>query len=196
MIKKISHVAIVVPELEESMKFWVEALGLKLDHMEHVPEQNVDVAFLPAGESDIELLEPIHEDSGVARFLERRGPGIHHICFEVDDIIATLQRLKDAGIPLIDEEPKVGTGGKKIAFIHPKGTGGVLVELYELSPEEPQHRLERLNDMRHRLEQGSRVYARGIRTFVSSLWHGGQQEDKTPDDTEQTDLKKISHETQ
>lgn len=136
MIKKISHIAIVVPELESAMGFWVEALGLDLEHIEHVADQGVDVAFLPVGESDIELLTPVDNESGVARYLEKHGPGMHHICFEVDDLEETLARLKDADIPLINEEPTIGTGGKKIAFIHPKGTNGVLVELYELTSEE------------------------------------------------------------
>ena len=118
MIKKISHIAVIVPELDEAMGFWVDALGLKLEHVEHVEDQGVDVAFLPAGESDIELLEPIDSESGVARFLERKGPGMHHICFEVDDIDATLARLKEKNVPLINEEATIGTGGKKIAFIH------------------------------------------------------------------------------
>jgi methylmalonyl-CoA/ethylmalonyl-CoA epimerase len=169
MIKKISHIAVVVPELEKAMDFWVEALGLSLVHIEHVADQAVDVAFLPAGESDIELLEPIDSASGVARYLERRGPGLHHICFEVDDIEEILARLKAADIPLIDETPTIGTGGKKIAFVHPKGTGGVLVELYELTPEEPERRLERFDDMRHRLSKGGRVYAAGIRALFSGL---------------------------
>lgn len=132
MIKKISHIAVVTPDLDEAMGFWVEALGLSLDHVEAVPEQGVNVAFLPVGESDVELLQPTDEDSGVAQYLKKRGPGIHHICFEVDDIEATLVRLKAANIPLINETPTIGSHGKKIAFIHPKGTGGVLVELYEL----------------------------------------------------------------
>lgn len=132
MIKKISHIAVIVPDLDEAMKFWVEALGLELSHVEHVADQAVDVGFLPVGESDIELLKPFTEDSGVAKFLQKKGPGIHHICFEVDDIKATLTRLKEKGIQLINEEPTIGSGGKKIAFVHPKGTGGVLIELYEL----------------------------------------------------------------
>ena len=169
MIKKISHIAVVVPELEDAMAFWVDALGLNLSHVEHVADQGVNVAFLPAGESDIELLEPHDRESGVARYLQKRGPGMHHICFEVDDIEATLVRLKAAGVPLIDEEPTIGTGGKKIAFVHPKGTGGVLVELYELTPEEPALRLERLNQMRRRLSEGGQVYAAAVRTFLASL---------------------------
>jgi methylmalonyl-CoA/ethylmalonyl-CoA epimerase len=169
MIKKISHIAIVVPQLEESMSFWVEALGLELAHVEHVSDQGVMVAFLPAGESDIELLQPIDEESGVARYMQKRGPGMHHICFEVEDIEATLSRLKAADVPLINEEPTIGTGGKKIAFIHPKGTNGVLVELYELTPEEPDRRLESLNELRRRLREGGRVYAAGARAFLSRL---------------------------
>lgn len=172
MIKKISHIAIVVPELEESMGFWVDALGLTLAHMEHVADQGVDVAFLPAGESDIELLQPVDDESGVARYLEKRGPGMHHICFEVDDIEETLARLKAANVPLINEEPTIGTGGKKIAFIHPKGTQGVLVELYELSAEESERRLEKLNEMRRRMGDGRRVYTAGARAFLSRIRHG------------------------
>lgn len=154
------------------MGFWVDALGLDLAHMEHVADQGVDVAFLPAGESDIELLQPVDEESGVARYLEKRGPGMHHICFEVEDIEATLARLKAANVPLINEEPTIGTGGKKIAFIHPKGTQGVLVELYELSAEEPERRLEKLNEMRRRMGDGRRVYTAGARAFLSRIRHG------------------------
>lgn len=177
MIKKISHIAVVVPNLEEALGFWVEVLGLPLAHMEYVPDQGVDVAFLPAGESDVELLEPVTEDSGVARFLQKRGPGMHHICFEVDDIEAMLARLKAANVPLINEEPTIGTGGKKIAFVHPKGTGGVLVELYELTPEEPMRRREKLVEMRRRLREGRRVYTAGIRAFLAGLWGNGDKSD-------------------
>jgi methylmalonyl-CoA/ethylmalonyl-CoA epimerase len=129
---KINHIAIVLPDLDQSAKFWLEALGLPLEKVEKIPEQEVEVAFLPVGESHIELLTPTSEQSGVARYLDKRGPGLHHICLEVDDIEATLAQLKEAGIPLIDEQPKLTAGGKKLAFIHPKGTGGVLVELYQL----------------------------------------------------------------
>ncbi len=169
MIKKISHIAVVVPKLDDSMGFWVEALGLPLSHMEHVADQGVNVAFLPAGESDIELLEPTDNESGVARYLEKRGAGMHHICFEVEDIQASLDRLKEANVPLIDETPKIGTGGKKIAFIHPKGTGGVLVELYELTPEEPERRLAKLRDMGDRLSKNGRIYTAGVWGFLSGL---------------------------
>lgn len=139
MIRRINHIAIVVENLDEGKQFW-ETLGLHVRKTEAVPEQQVNVAFLPVGNSNIELLEPTNDDSGVARYLQKRGPGIHHICLEVDDIVDTLDGLRDAGVPLIDETPRVGSAGKKLAFIHPKGTGGVLVELYELpSPDEGDH---------------------------------------------------------
>jgi methylmalonyl-CoA/ethylmalonyl-CoA epimerase len=129
---KINHVAVVLPDLEDNATFWLEALGLPLEKIEDIPEQQVRVAFLPVGESHIELLTPTDDESGVARYLQKRGPGLHHICLEVDDIEATLAQLKAAGVPLIDERPQVTSNGKKLAFVHPKGTGGVLVELYQL----------------------------------------------------------------
>ena len=169
MINKISHIAIVVPNLEKAMEFWVDTLGLPLAHVEHVPDQDVDVAFLPSGVSEIELLEPVSPNSGVARYMQKRGPGIHHICFEVDDIDAMLARMKEAKVPLINEEPTIGTGGKKIAFVHPKGTDGVLVELYELTAEESGRRLERLEAMRRRVLMNRDVYAAGIKAFLSGF---------------------------
>jgi methylmalonyl-CoA/ethylmalonyl-CoA epimerase len=131
MIKKINHIAIVTPDLDEATPFWAEALGLAVAHREHIAEQGVDVAMLPIGESSIELLQPTDMESGVARFMAKRGPGIHHICLEVEDLDAALARLKAAAVPLINEEPTIGAGGRRMAFIHPKGAGGVLVELYE-----------------------------------------------------------------
>jgi methylmalonyl-CoA/ethylmalonyl-CoA epimerase len=130
-IKKIDHIAIVVPNIPEALTFWRDALGLELSHLEEVPEQEALIAFLPTGESEVELVEPTTESSGMARFMAKRGPGMHHICFEVDDIEGTLARLKEQGVQLINEEPTIGAGGKRMAFIHPKSTGGVLVELYE-----------------------------------------------------------------
>ncbi len=132
MKAKINHIAILVPTLKEGTHFWVDALGLSVEQVEEVPEQQVEIAFLPVGDSHIELVAPTDDSSGVARYLEKKGPGLHHICLEVDDIAAALTRLKEANIPLIDEEPKTAADGKQLAFIHPKGTGGVLVELYEL----------------------------------------------------------------
>ena len=132
MIKNINHIAIIVPDLEGAVAFWEGALGLKLARTESVPEEGVDVAFLPIGDSNVELLKPTVADTGVARFLEKRGPGIHHMCFEVDDIEATLEQLRARNVALINERPQEGHGGRKYAFVHPKSTGGVLVELYQL----------------------------------------------------------------
>lgn len=132
-INRISHIAIVVDDIDQALAFWRDALGLQLDHVEKVPEQQSIVAFLPTGESEIELVQPTSDDTGVARYLHKRGPGMHHICFEVEDIQASLEQLKQKGIRLINESPMTGAGGKKIAFIHPESTHGVLVELYELS---------------------------------------------------------------
>lgn len=131
MITRINHVAILLPELAEGTSFWVDALGLQVEKIEEIPEQQVKIALLSVGDSHIELLEPTDDSSGVASYLQKRGPGLHHICLEVDDIEETMARLKEANIPLIDEKPKTGKDGKRLAFIHPKGTGGVLVELYE-----------------------------------------------------------------
>lgn len=135
MIKNINHIAIIVPDLEGAVAFWEGALGLKLARTESVPEEGVDVAFLPVGGSNVELLKPTVADTGVARFLEKRGPGIHHMCFEVDDIEATLAQLRAHNVQLINEQPQEGHGGRKYAFVHPKSTGGVLVELYQLGDE-------------------------------------------------------------
>ena len=133
MIKKVNHIAVVVPDLDASMHFWVEALGLELSHKEYVASQAVEVAFLPVGDSKIELLQPTDNESGVARYLERKGPGMHHICFEVEDLEAALTKLAKADVQLINELPVIGSDGRKFAFIHPKSANGVLVELYELS---------------------------------------------------------------
>ena len=134
-IKKINHVAIVVKDIDESLKFWETALGLKLDHVEDVPSQASKVAFIPVGEGEIELVQPSYSDSGMAAYLEKRGEGMHHLCIEVDDIEAKMQELKDAGVRLINQSPEV-LPGRKMAFIHPKSTSGVLVELYEITAEE------------------------------------------------------------
>lgn len=131
-IKKVNHIAVVVEDIDEALVFWRDALGLELHHVEAVPDQEAVVAFLPVGEGEIELVKPTTEDSGVARYLKKRGPGIHHICFEVDDIQATLAQLRSKEVRLINETPLIGSGGNKIAFIHPESTNGVLVELYEL----------------------------------------------------------------
>ena len=130
-IKRIDHIAIVVEDIESTLGFWRDALGLELAHIEDVPEQKSLVAFLPVGESEIELVRPTTDDSGVAKYLQKRGPGMHHISLEVDDIVGMLAQLKAKGVRLINETPVPGAGGKKIAFIHPESTRGVLVELYQ-----------------------------------------------------------------
>lgn len=131
MAMKIDHIAVAVRSLEEALKVYRDILGLELKGVEEVPEQGVRVAFLPAGESRLELLEPLSPESPVASFLEKRGEGIHHICFEVEDLEKTLQDLANKGVRLVDERPRIGAHGRKMAFVHPKSMHGVLVELYQ-----------------------------------------------------------------
>lgn len=131
-LKKINHVAIVVADIDESLKFWRDALGIEMSHIEDVPTQKAQVAFLPLGDSEVELVKPTADDTGAAKFLAERGGGMHHLCFETDDVAGMLANLKEKGIKLINEEPIV-LPGRKMAFVHPKSTGGVLVELYELT---------------------------------------------------------------
>ncbi|HEY0322418.1 MAG TPA: methylmalonyl-CoA epimerase [Pyrinomonadaceae bacterium] len=133
----IEHLGIATRQLDEALNFWREALGLEVVETEEVSEQRVRVAMLPLGESRIELLEPTSEDSPIAKFLEKRGPGIHHIAVRVDDIHSTLARLKEQGTRLIDEHPRTGAGGSLIAFVHPASTNGVLLELVEHASREP-----------------------------------------------------------
>ena len=128
---KIEHIGIATRALDEAVGFWRDALGLRVEEIEEVAEQGVRVAMLPIGETRIELLEPTGEDSPIAKFLEKRGPGIHHIAVRVNDIRAALARLKESGARLIDETPRVGAGGCLVAFIHPSTTNGVLLELVE-----------------------------------------------------------------
>lgn len=130
-IKKIDHIGIVVADINAALKVYRDALGLTLTKTETVAEQGVKIAFLPTGESEIELVEPTSSDSGIARFLNKRGEGIHHICLEVNDIQDTLAQMAAQGMALIDETPRVGSGGQKYAFVHPKSAHGVLIELYE-----------------------------------------------------------------
>ena len=130
-IKKIHHVAVVVTDIEASITMWKDILGLELADQEDIPSQYSRLASFDAGESRLELVQPTTNDSGVARFLNERGSGMHHICFEVEDIEACLEELKNKGIRLINDVPQV-LDGRKMAFIHPRATDGVLVELYEL----------------------------------------------------------------
>jgi methylmalonyl-CoA/ethylmalonyl-CoA epimerase len=131
-LKKINHVAMAVADIDQALSFWRDALGLELNHVEEVPSQKSTVAFLPVGESEIELVKPTTDDSGVAKFLAERGGGMHHLCIEVDDIAGMMAQLKAKGVRLLSEEPSV-LPGRKMAFVHPKSTGGVLLELYEVT---------------------------------------------------------------
>ena len=128
---KIDHIGIATDGIDDALRFWRDALGLEVEHTEVVEEQGVRVAMLPAGEPRIELLEPTGPDTPVARFIGKRGPGLHHVAVRVPDIRAALARLKREGARLIDEEPRVGAGGCLVAFIHPSAAGGVLLELVE-----------------------------------------------------------------
>jgi methylmalonyl-CoA/ethylmalonyl-CoA epimerase len=127
----IEHIGIATEKIDEALAFWRDALGLQVVHTEEVAEQGVRVAMLPLGEPRVELLEPTHADSPVAKFLAKRGPGIHHIAVRVDDIGAALARLKAQGARLIDETPRTGAAGCLVAFVHPASAGGVLLELVE-----------------------------------------------------------------
>ena len=131
MLKKLDHIGIAVRSIEEALGAYTEGLGMELVHREVVASEGAEVAFLPVGETRLELLEPTGPEGVLARFLEKRGPGIHHLCFEVPDIEAALARLKEQGVPLVDSEPRPGAEGCRVAFVHPKGTGGVLIELSE-----------------------------------------------------------------
>ena len=130
-IKKINHVAIVVEKIDAALAFWRHQLGLELDHVEEVPSQASKVAFMPVGEGEVELVEPTDPNSGLGKYLEKRGEGMHHLCIEVDDIAGMLENLKAKGVRLINEAP-LELPGRKMAFIHPKSANGVLVELYEI----------------------------------------------------------------
>jgi methylmalonyl-CoA/ethylmalonyl-CoA epimerase len=132
-IKRIDHIAVAVQDLDQSLGFWEKALGLRVHEIRNVPEQAVDIACLPIGASEVELVKPVTADSGIAKWMAKRGAGIHHICFEVDDIRATLAELAAHGMELIDKEPRTSADGKLYAFVHPKSAGGVLIELYQLS---------------------------------------------------------------
>lgn len=127
MLKKIHHVGIVVRNLEEAYRFYRDTLGLPVHKEATVQDQGVRAALLTIGNSEIELLEPINENGGVAKFLEKRGEGLHHICFETDDVAAELEATKQKGIAVIDQKPRVGLAGM-ICFLHPKANHGVLIE--------------------------------------------------------------------
>lgn len=130
-ILKIDHIGIAVNSMDEGKTFWNEILGLEFSGEETVAEQKVNTGFFPVGESEVELLESTAPDGPVAKYIEKKGTGVQHIAFVVEDVGAALEELKAKGVPLIDQQPRRGAGGKQIAFLHPKATGGVLVELCE-----------------------------------------------------------------
>lgn len=131
MIKKIDHIGIAVKSIDDALKFYEDVLGLNCSGIEEVAEQKTKTAFLPCGDSEIELLEGMDETSAVSKFIEKRGQGIQHIAVRVDNIEKAIEELKAKGMVLIDEKPRYGAGGARIAFVHPKSTGGVLLELCE-----------------------------------------------------------------
>ncbi|MHC2994760.1 MAG: methylmalonyl-CoA epimerase [Candidatus Atribacteria bacterium] len=131
MIKKIDHIGIAVKSIEKASELFSNILGLKVAGEELVEEQKVKVAFLPLGDSELELLESTSPDGPIARFIEKKGEGIQHIAFRVDNIEKVLEKLKEEKVRLIDEKPRYGAGGAKIAFLHPKSTNGILIELSE-----------------------------------------------------------------
>lgn len=131
MIQKIDHIGIAVKDLDEVLKFYENTLGIKCKGTEVVEEQHVKTAFLPLGDSEIELLESTSDDGPIAKFIEKNGEGIQHLALRVDNIESVLDEMREKGVRLIDEKPRIGAGGAKIAFLHPKSTHGVLLELCE-----------------------------------------------------------------
>ncbi|MFQ6100014.1 MAG: methylmalonyl-CoA epimerase [Anaerolineae bacterium] len=128
----IHHIAIAVHDLDAALKFYRDALGLEMTERREVPEEGVEIAFLPAGEGEIELVQPLGEAGSVVRFLEKHGEGLHHICLAVEDIEATMERLRAAGARLLSKEPRLDVHGTRYIFVHPRSTHGVLLELYEV----------------------------------------------------------------
>lgn len=129
LIKQIDHIAIAVNDIDEAAKFFVDVLGLSVSAPQDVPEQKTRVAFVQIGEVRIEFVQPMSDDSPVAKFIAKRGQGIHHVAYETDDIVGALEALKAKDVPLIDKAPRVGAHDAQIAFVHPKGVSGVLTEL-------------------------------------------------------------------
>ena len=131
MDNRIDHIGIAVQHIDEALTFFQEALGIRLDRIENEEGGRTEVAFLPVDGTEVELVQPHDMDSGLAKFLAKRGEGIHHVCFEVDDIEGALKRLAAHGAELIDREPQTNSRGHRYAFIHPKSAHGVLIELYQ-----------------------------------------------------------------
>ncbi len=135
MFGKIDHVGVAVEDLDEAVGLYRDRLGMPEQHRETVEEQGVHAVLIEIGDAHVELLAPIGPDGGVARFLERNGPGLHHVAYSTADIDGELQRLRDAGLRVIDDEPRAGIQGSRVAFVHPKSTGGVLIEIVQPAEE-------------------------------------------------------------
>jgi methylmalonyl-CoA/ethylmalonyl-CoA epimerase len=131
MLSVIDHVGVAVAELESALPFYRDVLGMSLVHLETISDQGVDAALLDVGDGHVELIAPLGPETGVARFLEKRGPGLHHIAYRVADIDAALASLAAAGVRLIDERPRTGIRNSRVAFVHPSSTGGVLTEIVQ-----------------------------------------------------------------
>jgi methylmalonyl-CoA/ethylmalonyl-CoA epimerase len=137
MFTRIDHVGIAVASIDDELPAWQERFGMEPSHRETVEEQGVEAVLFDVGENHVELIAPLGPETGVARFIESRGPGLHHVAWQVEDIDAVLAQLKESGVRLIDEEPRTGIRGSRVAFIHPKSAGGVLTEIVE--PAEGSH---------------------------------------------------------
>lgn len=135
MFDRIDHVGVAVSDLEAATALYVGTLGMPMAHRERVESQGVEAALLDVGDGHVELLQPLGADTAVGKFIERRGEGLHHVAYAVEDIEATLERLRGAGLELIDEQPRVGIRGSRVAFVHPRATGSVLTEIVEPAEE-------------------------------------------------------------
>jgi methylmalonyl-CoA/ethylmalonyl-CoA epimerase len=131
VLGRIDHVGVAVTDLDEAVELYTKRLGMPLQHRETVEEQGVEAVLVGVGDSHVELLRPLGPETAVGRFLERNGPGLHHVAYGTDDIAAAIDDLRKAGLRLIDEQPRTGVRNSRVAFVHPKSTGGVLTELVE-----------------------------------------------------------------
>src|ERR687895_2853747 len=131
MFARVDHIGVAVEDLDASIALYEKTYGMQLAHRETVTEQGVEAVLLDVGENHVELLRPLADDTPVGRFLAKRGPGLHHVAFQVDDIDGALARLRELGVRLIDESPRIGIRGSRVAFLHPAASGGVLTELVE-----------------------------------------------------------------
>ena len=131
MFGRIDHIGVAVEDLDEAIALYGERLGMPVQHRETVEEQGVEAVLVGVGESHVELLRPLSPDTAVGRFLTRSGPGLHHVAYRTDDIESAIESVRAAGLGLIDEQPRIGIRGSRVAFLHPKSTGGVLTELVE-----------------------------------------------------------------